>query len=114
MTGGLQEQVTDGEGWFGIGLTPASKAIIGSQQVPYIYEDRVSKEDFIQALRDIFLMSHNERKILGIRGRQHVVKNYNFETYKKNWINLMDSIIENHGSWETRKGYKPWEIREIV
>jgi len=114
MTGGLQEQVTDGEEWFGIGLTPASKAIIGSQQVPYIYEDRVSKEDFIQALRDIFLMSHNERKILGIRGRQHVVKNYNFETYKKNWINLMDSIIENHGSWETRKGYKPWEIREIV
>jgi len=114
MTGGLQEQVTDGKEWFGIGLTPASKAIIGSQQVPYIYEDRVSKEDFIQALRDIFLMSHNERKILGIRGRQHVVKNYNFETYKKNWINLMDSIIENHGSWETRRGYKPWEIREIV
>ena len=30
MTGGLQEQVTDGEEWFGIGLKPSSKAIIGS------------------------------------------------------------------------------------
>ena len=30
MTGGLQEQVTDGEDWFGIGIEPASKAIIGS------------------------------------------------------------------------------------
>ena len=45
MTGGLQEQVTDGKKWFGIGIKPASKAVIGSQQVPYIYEDRVSEED---------------------------------------------------------------------
>ncbi len=43
MTGGLQEQVTDGEGnWFGMGIQPSSKAIIGSQQVPWIYEDRIS------------------------------------------------------------------------
>ena len=35
MTGGLQEQVTDGEKWFGIGIEPSSKALIGSQQVPY-------------------------------------------------------------------------------
>ena len=48
MTGGLQEQVTDGENWFGIGIEPTSKAVIGSQEVPYICEDRVSKEDFIK------------------------------------------------------------------
>ena len=41
MTGGLQEQVTDGEQFFGIGIEPASKAIIGSQEIPWIYEDRV-------------------------------------------------------------------------
>ena len=46
MTGGLQEQVTDGENWFGVGIEPSSKAIIGSQEVPYIYEDRLNKEDF--------------------------------------------------------------------
>jgi len=114
MTGGLQEQVTDGEQWFGIGLTPASKAIIGSQQVPYIYEDRVSKEDFIQALRDVFSMSPEERKLLGMKGRQHVAKNYNFENFQKQWIDLIDSVVEDHGSWETRKGYKPWAFTEIT
>ena len=51
MTGGLQEQVTDGENWFGFGLQPASKAIIGSLQVPYIYEDRISQKDFTDALK---------------------------------------------------------------
>ena len=38
MTGGLQEQVTDGKSWFGIGLKPDSKTVIGSQEVPFIYE----------------------------------------------------------------------------
>jgi len=27
---------------------------------------------------------------------------------------LFDDVIERLGSWETRQGYKPWEIREIV
>ena len=50
MTGGLQEQITDGKEWFGIPLYPSSKAIIGSQDVPYIYEDRINKEHFFSAM----------------------------------------------------------------
>ena len=114
MTGGLQEQVTDGKEWFGIGIEPASKAIIGSQQVPYIYEDRICKEDFIQALRDVFNMTPDQRKLLGLKGRQHVVANYNFENYQRQWIKMIDSIVEKHGSWENRKYYKPWAFSEIT
>jgi glycosyltransferase involved in cell wall biosynthesis len=113
MTGGLQEQVTDGNEFFGIGLTPASKAIIGSQSVPYIYEDRISKEDFINALTKIYNMTPQQRRLLGMKGRQHVVKNYNFEKFKKKWISTIDSIIENHGSWDNRKKYQPWQFKEI-
>ena len=113
MTGGLQEQVTNGEDWFGIGIQPASKAIIGSQQVPFIYEDRISKEDFIAALKKMYNMTPGERKLLGMKGRNHVLENYNFNNFRKQWVNLVDSIVENHGSWETRKGYQAWEIKEI-
>ena len=113
MTGGLQEQVTDGEEWFGVGIEPSSKAVIGSQTVPYIYEDRVSKEDVIAALHKIYNLTPQERKLLGMKGRNHVLKNYNFENFEKKWVSLIDSIVENHGSWETRKGYKAWELREI-
>ena len=114
MTGGLQEQVTDGEEWFGIGLEPSSKAVIGSQQVPYIYEDRVSKEDFISALHEIYNMSKEERKELGKKGIEHVRKNYNFEDFQTKWVELMDGIYERHGSWDSRKGYKSWGIKEIA
>ncbi len=65
MTGGLQEQVTDGKEWFGVGIEPCSKSLIGSQQVPYIYEDRISQEDFIEALNKIHSMSREDRAELG-------------------------------------------------
>ena len=113
MTGGLQEQVTDGEEWFGVGLEPSSKAVIGSQDVPYIYEDRLSKEDFLNALRKVYNMSEEERKELGRKGREHVLKNYNFEDFNSKWIDLMDSIHARYGSWETRKGYKKWHLMEV-
>ncbi len=114
MTGGLQEQVTNGKDWFGIGIEPSSKAVIGSQGVPYIYEDRISKEDFKAALHKIYEMTPDQRTLLGMKGRNHVIENYNFENFNRTWVQLIDSVVENHGSWETRKGYVPWEIKEIV
>jgi glycosyltransferase involved in cell wall biosynthesis len=114
LTGGLQEQVTDGEEWFGIGIEPASKAIIGSLDVPYIHEDRISKEDFMAALRKMYNMPKEEREELGRKGAEHVRKNYNFEDFNKGWVELMDNIHEKYGSWGTRKGYKTWEIKEIA
>ena len=114
MTGGLQEQVTDGENWFGVGIEPSSKAIIGSQQVPYIYEDRISKEDFKAALHKIYNMTPEERKQLGEMGREHVEKNYSFEKYCEGWVEIRTEVYEKHGSWDTRKNHKTWEFREVV
>ena len=114
MTGGLQEQVTDGEEWFGIGIEPSSKAVIGSQQVPYIYEDRVSKEDFKAALHKIYNMTPEERQELGKKGREHVKKNYGFEKYCDKWVEIMTEVYEKHGSWDERKGYNAWELKELT
>ena len=114
MTGGLQEQVTDGKDWFGIGIEPASKSIIGSQEVPYIYEDRISKEDFKAALHKMYNMPKEEREELGRKGAEHVRKNYNFKDFQDRWIELIDDVHSRYGSWDTRKGYKSWEIKEIA
>ena len=113
MTGGLQEQATNGEEWFGIGLQPASKAVIGSQPVPYIYEDRVSKEDYINALKKMLNMSKEERDEMGRKGMKHIEDNYNFKTFQKQWIDLMLGVHEKYGSWKDRKNYKSWDLMEI-
>jgi glycosyltransferase involved in cell wall biosynthesis len=113
MTGGLQEQVTDGKNWFGIGIEPASKAIIGSQAVPYIYEDRMNKQDFIDAITNMYEMSEGEREKLGELGMEHVRKNYNFNDFCDKWVEIIDDIVERHGSWETRKNYSPFLFEEV-
>jgi len=113
MTGGLQEQVTDGKEWFGIGIEPSSKALIGSQQVPYIFEDRIGEQQFIDALTKMYEMDEKERKNLGIKGREHVLKNYSFKSYQDRWVEILDKVYEEKGSWENRKMYSPWELLEI-
>ncbi len=114
MTGGLQEQVVGSEGMNGIGLYPSSKAVIGSQQVPYIYEDRISKRAFFGALNQMYDGGEEFRKELGENGRKHVLDNYNFETFNERWVNLMLKIHEEEGSWETRKGYSSITFKEVA
>jgi len=114
MTGGLQEQVISGSEMFGVPLLPSSKAIIGSQDVPYIYEDRLDKGQFMSALSKIYDMGDVERRRMGAQGREHVETNYNFENFKKSWINFMDKIYKEEGSWENRKGYNGIRFVEVA
>jgi glycosyltransferase involved in cell wall biosynthesis len=114
MTGGLQEQVTDGKDWFGVGLEPTSKAIIGSQDIPWIYEDRLSEKVVVDALLKLYNMTKEEREELGKKGRNHVLTNYNYEGFGKKWDELFSYVYNEHGSWDTRKNYQNWELKEIV
>lgn len=113
MTGGLQEQVTDGEEWFGYGIQPSSKAIIGSQDVPWIYEDRISKEDFLDAITSFYELSKESRDEMGHKGRAHVLKNYGHDKFKKQWVDTFKHITEKYGSWSNRKHYKKWEFIKL-
>ena len=129
MTGGLQEQVTSlkditqkkmlsrnkrnkgvTEYKHGIGLEPASKAIIGSQEVPFIYEDRVSEERVIDGLMMMYEFGASKRKEMGECARQHVLKNYNFDNFSSQWEKIILDTHKKHGSWGTRKNYKAWEL----
>ena len=47
-------------------------------------------------------------------GRRHISKSYNFEKFEKSWIELMDRVIEERGSWENRKQYKNWHLMEVA
>ena len=113
MTGGLQEQITDGEKWFGIGIEPCSKALIGSQQVPYIFEDRISEEDIVNAMEKMYNMTEEERQKLASDGQNHVEKNYSFKKYQDQWVQTMDYVNEKYGSWEDRKEYSSWKLLKI-
>jgi len=112
-TGGLQEQITDGENVFGIGIEPCSRQVVGSQLVPYVMEDRMSKEDFLSAMFKMYEATNEERQEMGALGRKHIMKNYNFEDFNKSWVSLMLEVHENCGSWKERKNYKNWRNEQL-
>ena len=110
-TGGLQDQITNGDREFGIGLEPCSKSIIGSQEVPYIYEDRISKEDFVDALVTLYEMGTEERQELSTACRDWAQEQFSFDTFIQQWDDLFTSVYEKHGSWDDRKNYSTYEMK---
>ena len=95
MTGGLQDQVRSGDEEFGVAIYPTAKAIIGSQTVPYIYEDRFNQGQFSSALSKLYGSSAESRAAMGLRGREHVIKNFNFICFtlgKSVFMDTSDSI----------------------
>jgi glycosyltransferase involved in cell wall biosynthesis len=114
MTGGLQEQVTNGKDWFGWGITPASKSVIGSLEVPYIYEDRLNKQEFIETLKKALKASPKAYKKMSTEGLNHIRENYNFDDFEQKWIETIDKIVEKHGSWQSRKNYSRWVLKEVA
>jgi len=114
MTGGLQEQVTDGKNWFGFGIEPAAKSIIGSLQVPYINEDRMSQKDFEKTLTSALNIRPKTYKKMITLGKAHVRNNYSFDKFETDWVSTIDRVLEHNGSWETRKNYKRWHLKEIA
>ena len=100
----MKDQITDGETVFGVGIEPASKAIIGSQTVPYIYEDRLSEESVLNAMLELYNKTPEQRAELGRLGREYVVQR---------WDYLLMSVYDTKGSWDNRQGYKPYGVRVL-
>lgn len=115
QTGGLQEQVKNDKGdMFGVELPIASQMIVGSQEVPFIYEDRVNKDDFVNALLSLYNAPESERQEMGRKGRLHLEENYNMEVLMKKWDDILTKLHLEKGSWQNRKGYTRWVLKEIA
>lgn len=113
LTGGLVEQITGDDGeFFGVGIKPASKAIVGSQQIPYIYEDRVNQEDVVNAMIKMYNLSNKEREELGQKGRLHCEKYFDLKIFKEFWPNLLENIHNKNGSWPN-KGFKTYNLIKL-
>jgi glycosyltransferase involved in cell wall biosynthesis len=111
LTGGMKDQISDGKNVFGVGIEPVSRAIIGSQTVPYIYEDRLSEEVVVKAMLEIYNKSSEERAEIGRLAREYVLESFNFDNFVTTWDDLLGDIYEKKGSWDTREGYVAYEAK---
>jgi len=105
-TGGLIRQVVDHRDGTenGVALEVELKTLVGSQQVPYIYEDMVAHTSVADALMKMYEFGPEERERLGKKARKYVMSEFNYQDTVNLWHDTMKDTIE---TW--RQTYRPWE-----
>lgn len=98
QTGGLQEQPVDdltGE-TYGVVIPPVARSLQGSQQIPFIFDDHGSDQDFLNAYHAMYLMGFDKRKELGLRAAESVRRRYPMEGMIKKWDDALEKYIQQY------------------
>ena len=107
-TGGLTRQVVDHRDGTenGSAIDVECKTLVGSQQVPYIYEDYCSAESVAKGIMKIYNMTPKERKSLSKKCIEYTSSQFDLDDTVSDWSNTMDNLCE---TW--REKYERWECK---
>ena len=105
-TGGLTRQVIDHRDGSenGVALDIDFRTCVGSQAVPYIYEDYVSNESTAKAIEKMYRMTPDERKLLGNKVSEYVKSEFDYQKTIDMWHETLNKTI---GNW--KENYKSWK-----
>ncbi len=113
-TGGLTRQVVDHRDGTenGIALDVEVRSLVGSQAVPYIYEDYVSPETTSDAILKLYEMTADEREALGNKARDYVKSEFDLKKTINDWHTTLSKMVND---WKEDRGriYTPWECKEL-
>jgi glycosyltransferase involved in cell wall biosynthesis len=109
-TGGLTRQVVDYRDGteLGAAINPVTRKLVGSQMVPYIYEDYASQEDVANGLMKIYQMTTEQKKQLKTKILDYVQSEFVYDKMIADWDRTLTKTIEE---WEkTKEVRKQWDL----
>ena len=109
-TGGLTRQVVDhrDESENGVALDIDFRSLVGSQGVPYIYEDYVSATSAANGIMKLYKMSDEERKDLSLKVIDYVKDSFSYDDMIDSWDDSLWSTIKN---W--KESHERYSIKTI-
>jgi glycosyltransferase involved in cell wall biosynthesis len=109
-TGGLTRQVIDHRDGTenGVAIPVGVKTLVGSQSVPYIYEDYCSIESLSDALWKMYSLTPDERASLRKRVYEYARSEFSLNKTVDDWHQTMLHTIK---TW--RENRKPWTLEVI-
>jgi glycosyltransferase involved in cell wall biosynthesis len=109
-TGGLSRQVVDhrDESENGISLDVEMRTLVGSQQVPYIYEDYVSCDTVASGIMRLYELPKKDKEKLSQKVRDYVLSEFAYQDTVDSWHETMKDLSNN---WKDQ--YKSWELITI-
>lgn len=109
-TGGLTRQVVDHRDGSenGVALPVELRTIVGSQSVPYIYEDYVSSKTTADALMKIYELGESGREELGKKAKKYVESEFSIQGTIDAWHNTLNNVID---TWKEKRN--SWKVEEL-
>jgi len=111
-TGGLTRQVVDHRDGSenGVALDIDFRSLVGSQQVPFIYEDYCDTQNIANAIMKLYEMPTKEREALGQKTRDYVLSEFNYQHTIDRWHETLSELVESWKSQRTRR----WSFNEVI
>lgn len=108
-TGGLTRQVIDyrDNTENGVAIEPKLKSLVGSQNVPYIYEDYVLHEDVVNGVSKMYNLDEKQMAALKNKVKKYVEEEFSYEKTINLWH---DSLVETIKNW--RENRKRLDLKE--
>ena len=106
-TGGLTRQVVNHKTGTqnGVALDIDLKSLVGSQTVPYIYEDYVSNKNIAMGIMRLYRMKPEKRKSLGEKVLKYASEEFGYQKTIDLWHDTMLETLEKfkneRKNWET-------------
>jgi len=106
-TGGLTRQVVDHRDGSenGRALPVELRTLVGSQQVPYIYEDYVTCETVADKIMELHDLTLEEKENLRSKVRSYALTEFSYDKTIEDWDRTLWDTIHN---W--KNSYKRWHI----
>jgi glycosyltransferase involved in cell wall biosynthesis len=92
--------------WWGVPVFPASRSCTGSQQIPFIYDDRVAHEDAVRGLIQLYEQGRTVRKNVGLMAREWAVKNFSLSDMISRWDDLLEREIARYNGFQGIRGLR--------
>lgn len=111
-TGGETRQVIDYRDGseHGVGIKPIKRSLVGSQLVPYIFEDFCSQEQVAEALMKIYEMTPEEKDAMREKNVAYCDHEFNYEKMISEWDRTLTECIENFKKEKEEGKRKRWGL----
>jgi glycosyltransferase involved in cell wall biosynthesis len=85
---------------------PTSRSVQGSPLTPYIFDDRCKWEDATEHIITLYNMSREERKALGLKGREWAISDEAGFTSQHQAYRVIEAFKELFNTWKPREKYE--------
>ena len=92
---------------------PTNRSIQGSPLTPYIWDDRCNAEDAAEQIMNVYKLSKEERKALGLKGREWALSDEAGFTGKNMGKKVIITLNELFNTWKPREKYEFINTSEI-